>query len=137
LVLQTLGSSSTGVPADGSVYAVDDVVGNGKVVSVGAATSFTASGLSANSVYFYDVIAYNGSGNTINYNASSRLEGNRSTLEAEPTAQASAILFNNVTTASLESSFTAAAGSPSGYLVLSRAGRAPSGIPVDGAVIAE
>jgi hypothetical protein len=137
LVLQTLGSSSTGVPADGSVYAVDDVVGNGKVVSVGAATSFTASGLSANSVYFYDVIAYNGSGNTINYNTSSRLEGNRSTLEAEPTAQASAILFNNVTTSSLESSFTAAAGSPSGYLVLSRPGSAPTGIPADGAVMAE
>ena len=132
IVLQKSGASPTGTPVDGTVYSVGNALGDGTVVSVGASATFTVSGLTANTVYHYDVIAYNGSGNITNYNTTSRLEGSRTTLQTEPIAQASNILFSDITTSSVTVTFTAASGAPSGYLVLKKLDGAPIGVPTDG-----
>src|SRR5690606_4440444 len=50
----------------------------------------------------------------------------------EPTAQPTALAFSNVQAASMNGSFTAASGNPTGYLVLRKAGSAPAEVPVDG-----
>lgn len=49
----------------------------------------------------------------------------------EPAAQPTAPLFSLVTSSSLTVNFTAASGSPEGYLVLRKAGSSPTEIPVD------
>ncbi len=54
-------------------------------------------------------------------------------LATEPTAAPTALVFSSVTNVGFNVSFTAASGSPTGYLVLRRSGTtAPSGTPVDG-----
>lgn len=67
-----------------------------------------------------------------NYNAASSVQQTLIVYAAEPTAQPSNLTFNNRTTSSLNGAFTAAAGSPAGYLVLRRLGAAPTFVPVDG-----
>lgn len=62
----------------------------------------------------------------------SPLAGSKFTFTAEPTAQASGLIFTNPTTNSLTVNFTAASPAPSGYLVLRKAGVAPIVQPSDG-----
>jgi len=47
-----------------------------------------------------------------------------------PTAQPTALVFSNVTSSSFTVSFTAATGSPAGYIVIRKSGAAPSSLPV-------
>src|SRR5258708_14720245 len=49
-----------------------------------------------------------------------------------PTAQPTTLIFSNVTTTSLTGSFTAATGSPAGYIVIRKAGSAPVSVPAIG-----
>jgi hypothetical protein len=67
-----------------------------------------------------------------NFNAATSVQQTLTVRAAEPGAQPTNLTFNNRTTSSLNGAFTAATGSPSGYLVLRRAGAAPTFIPVDG-----
>lgn len=134
LVLQRATSSPTGIPVDGTTYSVGNTIGDGTVVAVGPATTFSSTSLTASTVYHYDIIAFNGSGNITNYNTNSILEGSRTTLQTEPAAQPTAILFNNITISSLVGTFTIALASPSGYLVIRKQGSASTGVPVDGTV---
>lgn len=53
---------------------------------------------------------------------------------SEPTAQASALTFNNVKSYTLSASFTAASPAPEGYLVIRKTGSAITDVPVDGTV---
>src|SRR5258706_6181437 len=46
-----------------------------------------------------------------------------------PTAQPTALQFTNITSSSLTVSFTAATGSPAGYIVIRKAGSAPVSVP--------
>lgn len=138
LVIRRSGASPTGVPVDGTTYAVDDVLGNGTIEFVGAIGSipFNDASLGATTTYHYDVFSYNGSGSSINYLTASPLEGSRSTLAAEPGSQATAMTFTSLATTSYSVGFTAAAGSPTGYLVVRRTGASPTGAPVDGTTYA-
>lgn len=52
----------------------------------------------------------------------------------QPYAQATALNFSSVTSNSMDLSFTAASPVADGYVVLRRAGGAPTGVPVDGTV---
>lgn len=59
LVVQSTSATLSANPADASTYAVSSSLGGGTVVYNGAGTSFTASGLSASTQYYYFVFAYN------------------------------------------------------------------------------
>lgn len=132
LILRRHGSSPTSVPNDGQTYAANGLIGDGTIVAVGTGTTFSDVGLSSNTFYHYDIFAFNGSGAAINYRIVSPLEGSRSTLALEPTAQPTAFIFNSLNSTSLSGSFTSASGNPAGYLVLRRLGASPTGLPADG-----
>lgn len=134
LILRKTGSEVTGSPSGGALYNVTDIVGDATVVYKGTELEFDDSGLQPGTNYFYKVLAFNGDegDNTINYLNASPLSGNQSTLAAEPSAQATGFSASNITSSSLSLSFTAAAGSPSGYLVVRSTAAAFDGTPEDG-----
>ncbi len=60
LVVRTpAGAALSTNPGNGTAYATGTTLGNGTVVSAGAATSFTDAGLSVGTLYRYTVFAYN------------------------------------------------------------------------------
>ena len=106
IVVRRQGASPNGpAPADGTGYIVGQDIDPGADVEivefVGAATTFNLSGLLANTNYFFDVYAFNGSGAAVNYlTGTGPLEGNRQTLQLEPSTQATNISFNTLNTTS-------------------------------------
>jgi hypothetical protein len=132
IVIRRTNTSPSFVPEDGTMYSVDQIVGDGIVAYVGSSTIFNEIGLSEETEYFYDIFSYNGSGQLINYLTSSPLEGSQTTLATEPTAQPTNLAFSDITTSSFTISYTAAAGIPDGYIVLRKNDTLPTSIPVDG-----
>ncbi len=130
LVFRKTGSAPTFVPVDATTYTLNSNYGDSKLVAVGANTTFNETGLTQLTNYHYAVYAYNGSGLPINYRSTSPLTGNVTTALAEPTAQPTNIAFTNVTSNAITVSYSAAAGSPAGYLVLRRAGSSSTFVPV-------
>jgi len=131
LVLYKAGSSPTDVPVDSVAYAAGNTLGSSIVAFSGSANTFSPTGLLPGTEYFYDVFAYNGSGNTTNYLTGGQLKGSKFTLSSKPVSQPTAFSVSNITSTSIDVSFAAAAGSPTGYLVLRRAGSAPDVSPAD------
>jgi len=132
LVMRREGSSPTFIPQLNTTYTVSSNFSGNVVAYYGPQLSFTDSGLNPSTAYYYDVFAFNQIGSLIGYQTVSPLEGNVTTFTAEPTAQASGLVFTNPTTSSLTLSFTAASPAPTGYLVLRKASSAPTSLPVDG-----
>lgn len=132
LVVRKVNSSPTFVPANNTTYTLGQTVGDGTVAYVGSSFLFNESGLTSNTRYYYDIFSYNQANGMTTYLTTSPLENNVITVAVEPTAQATNLQFNSVTDASFQVSFTAAAGSPGGYLVLKKTGSAPTEVPVDG-----
>jgi Secretion system C-terminal sorting domain len=132
LVLRKAGTAPAEVPVDATAYTAGGTIGTSTIAYVGATAGFTDAGLTANTVYNYAVFSFNGSATTLNYFTSSPLTGNRTTLELQPANQPTVISFSAVTSTSMNVSFTAATGSPAGYLVLRKGGSAPAELPVDG-----
>ncbi len=133
IAFRRMGSSpTTAVPVDGTTYTVTTTLGDGYIAYIGPGTSFSESVLAVNTVYFYDIFAYNGSGVTLNYLPTSPMEGSQTTLVTGPTNQPTSIGFTNIQTTTLDASFTASAGGASGYLAIRKAGGLPTGVPVDG-----
>jgi hypothetical protein len=120
LVLRKVGSAPTSTPVDGTAYTT--TVGTDAVVYNGAATTFPQTGLTQNTTYFYAVYAYNGSGTSLNYRVTTPLQGSQLTQISPPASAPTGLLFSNVTASSISVAFTAATGSPSGYLVVRKAG---------------
>lgn len=141
LVIARQGSAVSIDPADGVTYTgntnfltATDLGSGNKVVFRGTGNSVTVTNLQANTVYHFRVYELNGAGTQSNYLTATTANNpnSRTTLQTEPTAQPTALTFNNITVSSLGGSFTAGSGSPTGYLVLRRAGSAPTFIPADG-----
>ncbi|MDH5602722.1 MAG: T9SS type A sorting domain-containing protein, partial [Cyclobacteriaceae bacterium] len=133
LVIRRAGAAPTGLPTDATTYSVNDAIGNGTVVHNGASTTFNQNSLAASTHYYYVVIAYNGSGATINYRTATVLSGSQNTLTTEPIAQPANLNFSGITTNSIGTvSFNGASGAPAGYIALRKAGSAPTAEPVDG-----
>lgn len=132
LVVRKTGSSPTSIIMDSVVYGVGDVVGDGLVVHTGSQTTFVQRGLLPNTVYYYDIYAYNGSGMAIDYLNTSPLEGNRTTLVVGPGAQPTGLGFSNVAGTSMRLTFNPSVGGASGYLIVKKAQSSPNGIPTDG-----
>lgn len=62
------------------------------------------------------------------------LDGIGGTLATEPTAQATNLTFSNVKSYHITGSYTAASGSPDGYIILRKTGSAVTDVPVDGTI---
>lgn len=79
LVIQTSSSPFTGTLTDGTVYSVNSTLGNGKVVSYNGTTNFTATGLTANTTYFFFVYSANDACVGEPFYSSAALSGNTTT----------------------------------------------------------
>jgi len=76
------GASPTFVPVDGTTYTVGNTYGDSTCQHFGAGITFSESGLSALTTYYYDVFAWNGSTGTYVYLTTSPLEGSQITAFA-------------------------------------------------------
>lgn len=132
LVLYKPNSSPSDIPVDGVAYATGGIIGTSTIANVGSSNTFSLTVLNPNTVYYFDVFSYNGATDTYNYLVTSPLEGSRATLGIEPISQPTGITFGNISVSAVDVAFTAAALSPTGYLVLRKAGSASTEIPVDG-----
>jgi hypothetical protein len=118
----------------GVVYSTSDAtptIGEGGVTqqTVSGTTgvfSYNASSLSSNSTYYVQAYATNTSGTSYGGVISF------TTLKAEPSTQATSLVFSSITTSSFNSAFTAASGSPDGYIVIRSTAASLSANPVDG-----
>jgi hypothetical protein len=122
------------VTARGFVYSTSDAtptIGEGGVTdqASGSGTgtfNSSVSSLSANTTYYYQAYATNTSGTSYGGVISF------TTLKAEPSTQATSLVFSSITTSSFNSAFTAASGSPDGYIVIRSTSSSLSADPVDG-----
>jgi hypothetical protein len=122
------------VTARGFVYSTSDntpTIGEGGVTdqSSGSGTgifSENVSSLTTNTTYYYQAYATNTSGTSYGGVISF------TTLKAEPSDQATSLVFSSITTSSFSTAFTAATGSPDGYLVITSISASLSADPVDG-----
>lgn len=127
LVLMSTSASLTDMPANGTVYAIDDEVGNAKVVSI-SGTSFNATGLIPSTTYYFYVFS---TGGATCYNIISPLTGNTTTTTppacTPPATQVTNLAANNITGNSMDLSWTR--GSGDNILVIAR-----TGTPVDAVI---
>ena len=130
IVIRKSGSASTDLPIDGAPYSVGATIGSSTVAAIGAGTTFTDSGLSGATTYYYSIYSYSNDGTANVYRPWSPLQGNSSTLATEPTNQATGFTVSSATVNSFTVSYTAAAGAPAGYIALRNAGI--SDLPTDG-----
>lgn len=100
------------IDAGGNVYLAGSSEGTTAIGSGGHQNTF-GGGKDAFLVKFYD-------------------DNNPIVLAPEPTAQPTNLIFSNVTSSSFTITYTAATGTPAGYLVVRKVGSAPSSSPVDG-----
>jgi Secretion system C-terminal sorting domain len=81
IAVRKIGSAPTTDPADGTVYTKNQTLGDGVVAYVGTAATFSETGLTPTTQYFYKIYAYNGATTTINYlTTAPPLAGNFTTL---------------------------------------------------------
>lgn len=135
LVLRSTASSLSSTPVNGQLYSPNDVIGNAVVVQQNAATTFTATGLSPNTAYYFFIFSSN-SQNCINgpaYNIVSALNGMQVTPPLSPCTIPSTqptVLILNATNNSITGSFNAAA-SADDYLVIRSTSATLSSAPVN------
>ena len=123
LVIASNNNSLTSLPLDGTTYNLGDNVGDGFVISNNNALSFTATGLSASTTYYFYVFSVNNvCVGPVKYLTANPLLANTATPASlpactTPAAQPTALTFGTATVNSIQGSFTAAAATD-GYLVL-------------------
>jgi len=88
----------------------------------------TVTGLNSSTTYTFQVKARNIDLVETAYSTSN----SGTTYATEPTTQATNLIFSEVGSTTMNVTFTAGEDSPNGYIVLRRAGSAPSGSPIDG-----
>ncbi len=134
LILYRTSSSPADIPVDGVSYTAGSALGASVVAYSGASASFSLNALAANTVYFFAVFSYKEAAGSRSYLTTSPLANNHTTLANQPTTQPTSLSFSSVTTSSLTGTFTLAASSPTGYLVIRKSGSAPTDTPSDGTV---
>lgn len=128
LVLRKAGSPVTDNPIVGNTYALNATLGSSTVVSVGTGLTFSQTGLTPGTIYYYAAFSYNGAGGTTNYLITNPLTGN--SLSAPPAAQPTAITLSSPTTTGVTIAFTPDAGAD-GVIVLRKDGAIPASLPTN------
>ena len=129
LILRKVDGAPTFVPQDGVAYATGATAGDVVVAFTGTSTAFTDAPITELTNYHYSIYAFNGAGTRINYLTTNPLLGNTTTAFGEPSAQPTNLVFNNVTSSTIDISFTVSVSSPTGYLVVRQANGAPTFTP--------
>jgi len=136
LVIASTNNSLTSNPVNGNIYNVGDNVGDGTVVAKGSGNSFTATGLSASTQYYFFIFALNSvcTGGPL-YNTTTILTGQATTTAGlppctAPTDQPTNLTFGTTTINTIQGSFTA--NTASEFLVVRSSSATLSAAPVDG-----
>ena len=113
LIVMSTNSALISNPVNGQIYNIGDNVGDGSVIAKGSATSFTATGLTALTTYYFFIFPVNAicTGGPLYY-TTTVLNGNATTIAGlppcvTPTTQATSLTFGTATTTSIAGSFTA------------------------------
>jgi trimeric autotransporter adhesin len=119
VVLMSASPTLTELPVSGTAYAVDDAIGNAQVVSI-TGTTFTASGLTPSTTYYFFVFSNSSATNC--YNITNPLTGNATTNApppcTAPSTQASNLNATNITGTSMDLTWTR--GNGDNILVIAR-----------------
>ncbi len=120
LVIRMTTNTTVTLPTNGTTYTVGQSALGGTVDMAGAGTSWTSSGLTGTTQYWYTIFAYNNNTcSTVAYYTASPLKGNTTTLTAPcvaPAAQPTSLVAGTTYSESLSASFTATTAD--GYLVV-------------------
>ena len=132
MVVRGIADPAAPLQANG-IYAVGNTVAIGEtVVYLGTGTSFTDTGLTANTPYYYRIYTVD---KAFNYSSALTFTSTTAaavTLEPEPNVQASGLSFSNVTGTGFDISWTAGNGSKS--LVVVKAVSNVDSDPIDGGI---
>ena len=137
LVVVHAGAPVDSNPVDSVSYTANAAFGSGTQIGTGnfvvkaGPGPVTVTGLSSNTVYYFRVYEFSGATNTTNYNVNTAM-GNpapKTTLETEPTTQATNIYYTNYTASSITLNFTN--GNGVSRLVVAHSGAAVNSNPVD------
>ncbi len=137
LVIVSNNNSLTSLPVDGTIYNLGDNVGDGYVVANGSAVSFSATGLSPSTTYYFYIFSVNNVCiGSVKYLTVNPLLGNAATIAGlpactTPAAQPTILNFGTATVNTIPGSFTAAAATD-GYLVLRSTAASLTNNPVNG-----
>ena len=137
LVIISNNNSLTSLPIDGTTYNLGDNIGDGYVIANGNALTFSATGLSPSTTYYFYVFSENNVCiGSIKYLTANPLLGDIATMAGfpacvKPTAQPTALNFGTTTVNSIQGSFTAAAATD-GYLILRSTAASLTNNPVNG-----
>jgi trimeric autotransporter adhesin len=132
LVIASTSPTLSSPPVSNTVYAVDDIIGNGTVVSVNNSTTFNINNLNPATTFYFTIYAYSALQNC--YLLVNPLTGNIATKPSPictpPSTQATNITATNITATSMDISFTR--GNGDNILVVSRTNTSVNQNPIIG-----
>ncbi|NLG34232.1 MAG: hypothetical protein GX548_02640, partial [Lentisphaerae bacterium] len=140
LVVAKAGGAVDWFPADGTDYAGEnnDIglatdLGTGHYLVHRGASPFTLSGLTAATDYHIRIYEYQGTNTTLNYNTNGAAgnPSNRYALSTQPSAHAATFTATAASDTEIDLDWGAATGE-SGFVIVRRAGAAPTGTPANG-----
>lgn len=137
LVVYSTSATLSALPVNGTVYNAGNLIGNGTVNFRGSGTSFSISGLNANTTYYVFVFSLTSqgcSGGPV-YQTNSPLTASFTTLAppcVSPAAQPTALIFNAPSSSIISGAFTATVANE--YLVVYSTSPTLSALPVNGTV---
>ncbi len=116
LVIRSSSSTLSSNPVDGTSYTAGSTIGGGTVIQTGLTTSFTQTGLTANTTYYYFVFSYN---NTAclggpKYLTASPLVSNVNTCPLPPASTSCSVISSS----QIDASWTASTGAAYYYVVV-------------------
>ncbi len=132
LVIMSTSATLTVTPSNNTVYAIDDVIGNGTVINVNNSTFFTVNNLNPATTYYFTVYAYGALQNC--YQLVNPLKGNTATQPSPictpPSVQTSNLTAANITGTSMDLAYTR--GNGDNILIVARPNTAVNQNPITG-----